>query len=346
MQGKIDDMFCKEAKTSIFEYKQIRISKEKKVHELQLATFLPRIKFYLPPPLISHEWGLMRLVIRIKLRKLIVLMQLLLLERSVLVIGDNYEEVSACTCSLLHLIEPFKWVSTFIPLLPSEMLGFVCSPVPFIIGIVAETDGDMHKIENDTDVKQETLNGLSIVNLISGKILITKEAKIERKIGKHFQQTVNSLNHARRLDCLQERVEHFSKDDKSSLRSFTKFINSGLSPKETLTLNSIMAIKKNHILSLSGRLSKHADGWKDYGMYDESHGEILFSPEKKLHELVKQFQFQSIFTSTQLLANYFEERKNSLLSNKVLEKEKGIFIADWLYYSWKYKKRRMLSMQS
>ena len=67
------------------------------------------------------------------------------------------------------------------------------------------------------------------------------------------------LNHANRLDCSQERVEHFSKDDESSLRSFAKFVNSGLSPKETLTLNSIVAVKKS-LLSLSGRLSKHACG--------------------------------------------------------------------------------------
>ena len=140
---------------------------------------------------------------------------------------------------------------------------------------------------------------------------------------------------------MQERVEHFNENNESSLCSFTTFIQNGLSPKEETTLNSIMAIIKQYLLDLSGRLSKHADGWKDYGAYDESQGEILFSPEKKLQELMKQFQFQSIFTTTQLLANYFEERKNSLLSNKKLEEEKGLFIADWIYFSWwKHKQRR------
>ena len=164
--------------------------KKKKSGELQLAPFLPTITYPVPPPLISHEWGLMRLVLRIKLPNVIVLMQLLLLERSILVIGGNYDEVTACTCSLLHLIEPFKWVSTFIPLLPTEMLGFVCSPVPFICGIVAETMNDVNRIEQNADVKQETMNGLNIVNLVTGRILVTKEATIERKIGFHFKQTV------------------------------------------------------------------------------------------------------------------------------------------------------------
>ena len=133
-------------------YGRSNADKEKKIHELRLAPFLPPIKFHLPPPLISHEWGLIRLVHRIKLPNVILLMQLLLLERSVLVIGDNYEEVTACTCSLLDIIDPFKWVSTFIPLLPTEMLGFVCSPVPFIVGCVAENASGLRKIENDTDV--------------------------------------------------------------------------------------------------------------------------------------------------------------------------------------------------
>ena len=66
---------------------------------------------------------------------------------------------------------------------------------------------------------------------------MTKEAKIERKMGFFSTNRASwcvarvsklnlsvslslyhrkSLNHARRLDCSQERVEHFSKDDESS----------------------------------------------------------------------------------------------------------------------------------
>ena len=47
---------------------------------------------------------------------LLVLLKILLLERSVLVIGSSYEEVSSCTCALLDLLKPYKWVSTFIPI--------------------------------------------------------------------------------------------------------------------------------------------------------------------------------------------------------------------------------------
>ena len=57
-------------------------------------------------------------------------------------------------------------------------------------GVVGETMNDVRRIENNTDVKQETLTGLSIVNLVSGRVLVTREATIERKIGFHFKQTV------------------------------------------------------------------------------------------------------------------------------------------------------------
>ena len=57
-----------------------------------------------------------------------------------------------------------------------------------------------------------------------------------------------------------------------------------------------------------------------------------------LFQLTKQLQFQSVFATVQLLANHFEEEKNSSFSNKVLEKEKGLLIADWLYCSWKREK--------
>lgn len=42
-----------------------------------------------------------------------------------------------------------------------------------------------------------------------------------------------------------------------------------------------------------------------------------------MFQLVNQLQFQSIFATAQLLANHFEERKNSLFSDEILEKEKG-----------------------
>ena len=169
-------------KIKVLPYEELRFShpqndweylkKEKVMHEVQLASFLPKLEFQFPPPLISREWGVYRLILRLNLPALLVLIQLLLLERSVLVIGDSYEEVNACTCALVNLLEPFKWVSAFIPTLPTSMLTFVSSPVPFIAGVVAESKEDMERIRKNNDVKQEARNGLTVVNLMSGNVKI------------------------------------------------------------------------------------------------------------------------------------------------------------------------------
>ena len=93
-----------------------------------------KISLPLPLPEVSGQWGLSTLFLRIKDSGLIILLKLLLLERSVLVVGETSEEVTACTTALLELLDPYKWASAFMPLLPRDMLDFVSSPVPFIAG--------------------------------------------------------------------------------------------------------------------------------------------------------------------------------------------------------------------
>jgi len=86
----------------------------------------------LPLPQISNEWGVAQLILRFKLPMLLNLLLLLLLERSVLIIGENSEDVSSSAFALLDLLKPYKWSSVFLPSLAEDMIDFITSPVPFI----------------------------------------------------------------------------------------------------------------------------------------------------------------------------------------------------------------------
>ena len=43
--------------------------------------------------------------------------------------------MSACCSAWVPLLRPFRWVSTFIPVLPRTMLDFLYAPVPFLVGV-------------------------------------------------------------------------------------------------------------------------------------------------------------------------------------------------------------------
>ncbi len=63
------------------------------------------------------------------------LIQLLLLERSVIVVGRNEGMVTSVATGLIHLIAPFKWEGVFIPLLPTSAREIFDAPVPFVLGM-------------------------------------------------------------------------------------------------------------------------------------------------------------------------------------------------------------------
>lgn len=146
-----------------------------------------KISLPLPLPEVSGQWGLSTLFLRIKDSGLIILLKLLLLERSVLVVGETSEEVTACTTALLELLDPYKWASAFMPLLPRDMLDFVSSPVPFIAGMIVEGKHHLHSIIHDHGVKDAMLHGLSIVNLVSGKLIVTREQGTSDMLRRSFQ---------------------------------------------------------------------------------------------------------------------------------------------------------------
>jgi hypothetical protein len=146
-----------------------------------------KISLPLPLPEVSGQWGLAKLFLRIKDSGLIILLKLLLLERSVLVVGTNTEEVTSCATALLEMLDPYKWASAFMPLLPVEMLDFVSSPVPFIAGMLVENKQHLNSIVHDHGVKDAMLHGLSIVNLVTGKLIVTREQGTSDMLRRSFQ---------------------------------------------------------------------------------------------------------------------------------------------------------------
>nr|XP_056702558.1 DENN domain-containing protein 2A [Euleptes europaea] len=63
----------------------------------------------------------------------------LLLERRVIFIADKLSTLSKCCHAMVALLYPFTWQHTYIPLLPPSMIDIVCSPTPFLIGLLSSS---------------------------------------------------------------------------------------------------------------------------------------------------------------------------------------------------------------
>ncbi|CAI9536869.1 unnamed protein product, partial [Staurois parvus] len=61
----------------------------------------------------------------------------LLLERRVIFVADNLSTLSKCAHAVVAMLYPFTWQHTYIPVLPASMIDIVCSPTPFLIGILS-----------------------------------------------------------------------------------------------------------------------------------------------------------------------------------------------------------------
>jgi len=301
------------------------------VMDLSIKGF-DKISLPLPLPEVSGQWGLSTLFVRIKDSGLIILLKLLLLERSVLFVGETPEEVTACATALLELLEPCKWASAFMPLLPRDMVDFVSSPVPFIAGMIVESKHQLHSIIHDHGVKDAMLHGLSLVNLVSGKLIVTREQGTSDMLRRSFQSIPE-------LSLYQRRLEEYWKSPSSNLRSFQAFVRYGASRSESLTLRKIKEVIKRHISQFTVGLADKPDAWQQYGEFNEAAGTFDFSPDKFIQplkdQMIFQIQFQEMMAHTQLFVGYVEElqlsheKRREMLSGPAAE-----FIARWVELHW------------
>ena len=139
------------------------------------------------------------------------------------------------------------------------------------------------------------------------------------------------------LDNYRERLQYLARKESSSLNSFKEFFINGTTPNESMILNSMKKSVAKRMTVLSGMLSKHDGGWQLYAEKDHQNN-AHFVPHKLYAPLRAVMEFQRMFSHTQVLSCYFEERKNAFYDIDEVNKI-SLFIADWVYFHWrKFKK--------
>merc|ERR1711933_305748 len=255
-------------------------------------------------------------------------LMLLLLEKPILVVANRIEEVSICSCTLLHLLAPYKWASVFINILPGNNLDFVESPVPFIAGILAGGGNEVEMILNDYCVQRALYNGLSIVDLYSGEVHFTKEVEFQNVLIKC--DSILTTNIFVKLSNYEQRLRSLVAREDSTLLSFKLFIEYGASPSESVVLKNALLSINDFIKSLVGDMHSSYDAWKKYTLLDEDN-EIEFLPNRLLQPLKDKLALLENMVETQLFSAYIES-KVEMESDDLFKKheaEKKI-IATWV----------------
>lgn len=91
-----------------------------------------RLDFPLVP---LQDWTVAVLFSHVSANVIIKCVNLLLLEQSLVIIGEDQGLVSAIGTAFISLLLPFRWDGVFIPLLPTSLSDIVQSPVPFVLGV-------------------------------------------------------------------------------------------------------------------------------------------------------------------------------------------------------------------
>jgi hypothetical protein len=85
-------------------------------------------------------WTTAVLFSRVSAEVIVKTINLLLLEQSLVITGDDPGLVSAIGTAIISLLSPFQWDGVFIPVLPAGLSDFLHSPVPFVVGLPPPID--------------------------------------------------------------------------------------------------------------------------------------------------------------------------------------------------------------
>ena len=166
----------------------------------------------------------------------------MMLERSIIIVHSDPEIVSVCSTALVDLLDPFKWQGTFIPVLPEDMRDFMCSPVPFVIGMVG---GEKVKQK----AKEE---GVVIVDLSVGEVIVHEEGLSEiLPLASEFCVILGSL-HCRLMSLASASASVCDHGSSASLLSLSTFIKRGLTNLESITVKSVRDAVRGHLQGLGG----------------------------------------------------------------------------------------------
>ncbi|XP_019775019.2 DENN domain-containing protein 2C isoform X1 [Tursiops truncatus] len=196
----------------------------------------------------------------------------LLLERRIIFVANSLSTLSKCGHAVVATLYPFTWQHTYIPVLPASMIDIVCSPTPFLIGILSCSLPQLQDLP---------IEEVLIVDLCADKFL--QEVSDEDDILPPKLQ-------AALIQILEERNEILAQEQ--------NFL------QEDVTLNSLVS-------EAFVRFFVELVGHYSLSMTVTEHGERVFQrePFRKSHTSRSVRHFLDLFMETQMFAGFIQDRE-------------------------------------
>jgi len=148
--------------------------------------------------------------------RIVIIFRLMLFEKKILFIDNDYTRLSLVTDSFISLLYPFQWVHTYIPIMSDQMLKYLETFLPFINGInmsLMSLVTEVFANNENEDSEEVFLIYISNDKFRLGSSLIAKT----KKKYKYLQENVPALP-----SNLEKELKNKLKKIKDELDSLTK----------------------------------------------------------------------------------------------------------------------------
>jgi len=129
---------------------------------------------------------------------LILIFKLLIMEKKILIIDEDYEKLSKVADGFVSIIYPFQWIHTYIPIMSDQMLKYLETFLPFLNGINKSLMGLVEKVFKNGEIEEDDEVFLIYISDEKDKIRLSsslrgKRKKLEKYINDNIPPLPSSL---------------------------------------------------------------------------------------------------------------------------------------------------------
>ena len=151
------------------------------INSVPIPEIQTRVKFYIPyyskgikliypkiQDLSVMNTSISQLLNYFSIDNLIIILRLILFEKKILFIDDDYTRLSLVTDNFISLLYPFEWIHTYIPIMSYQMLKYLETFLPFLNGVNSSLINSIKEIfeENECEDSEEVF----LVYIMQNKI--------------------------------------------------------------------------------------------------------------------------------------------------------------------------------
>ena len=160
---------------------------------------------------------------------LVVIFRLLITEKKILLIDEDYERLSKVSDGLISILYPFQWIHTYIPIMSDQMLKYLETFLPFLNGINKSLMPFVEKVFRDGEIQEDDEVFLIYISEDKDKIRLSSSIRgIKKKVDKYISDNVPQLPTPLEKDLKNKlkkaKAELDSKSQKQQ-KNYEKFYN-------------------------------------------------------------------------------------------------------------------------